>query len=69
MRSLSHAAVFAVALSLLGSCARQPKTANTDGVETLRKKAESSADSTLVSRWLLAELITPGGSAERAARA
>src|SRR5450432_1871892 len=69
MRSLSRAAAFAAALSLLGGCARQPKSANTDGVETLRKKAEASADSAVVSRWLLGELIATGGNAERAARA
>jgi tetratricopeptide (TPR) repeat protein len=69
MRLLSRASACAVALFLLASCARQPKTANTEGVESLRKDAESSADSALVSRWLLGELIAKGGSAERAARA
>jgi len=68
MRSLSRAAAFALALSLVG-CAASTKNANTEGVETLRKKGESSADSAVVSRWLVAELISPGGSAERAARA
>lgn len=69
MRSFRHAATFAVALCLLNGCTRQSKVANTDGVETLRKKAEASADSVVVSRWLLGELIGVGGSAERAARA
>jgi len=69
MRLLSRASACAVALFLLGSCARQPKTANTDGLEILRKDATSSADSAVVSRWLLGELIAKGGNAERAARA
>ena len=69
MRSLSRAAAFAVTLSILDGCARQTKTANTNGVETLRRDAEASADSAVVARWLLAELIAPGGNADRAARA
>jgi len=69
MRLLSRASASVVALFLLGGCARHAKIANTDGVETLRKDAESSADSAVVSRWLLGELIAKGGNAERAARA
>ncbi|HEX3775086.1 MAG TPA: hypothetical protein VHV51_11520, partial [Polyangiaceae bacterium] len=69
MRSLSRIALLALALSVFGGCAATTKTAHPDGVETLRKQAESSADSAVVSRWLLAELISKGGSAERAARA
>ncbi|HEX2674206.1 MAG TPA: hypothetical protein VHM25_25190, partial [Polyangiaceae bacterium] len=38
-------------------------------MESLRKSAESSPDAAHVGRWLLAELISPGGTSARAARA
>ncbi|MES1178140.1 MAG: hypothetical protein ABUL62_27700 [Myxococcales bacterium] len=59
----------ALSLGLFTGCAAATPNAKTEGVETLRKSGEASADSALVGRWLLAELIAPGGSAQRAARA
>ncbi len=69
MRPFSHAAAWALSLALLGGCAAHTGTTKSEGVESLRKGGEASADSAYVGRWLLAELIAPGGSTERAARA
>ncbi|MEI9941603.1 MAG: hypothetical protein WDO69_30680 [Pseudomonadota bacterium] len=71
MRLLSRppVAAWVVCLGLLASCAPHAQTTPTDGVEALRKSGEASPDSALVGRWLLAELIAQGGTAERAARA
>ncbi|MET0791142.1 MAG: hypothetical protein ABW061_06435, partial [Polyangiaceae bacterium] len=56
----------ALSAGLVTGCAAQASNAKTEGVETLRKSGEASPDSGLVGRWLLAELIAPGGSSERA---
>ena len=69
MRPLSPLAACALSIALLGGCAASSPSAKTEGVETLRKAGEASPDSAYVGRWLLAELIAPGGNAERAARA
>ncbi|HEY1533955.1 MAG TPA: hypothetical protein VGF76_08045, partial [Polyangiaceae bacterium] len=69
MRPFSYAAAWALSLALFSGCAARSQSAKTEGVESFRKSGESSADSGYVGRWLLAELIAPGGSAERAARA
>jgi tetratricopeptide (TPR) repeat protein len=69
MPPLSHAAAWILSLGLFCSCAGHPQTTNTEGVESLRKTGEASPDSGYVGRWLLAELIAPGGSAERASKA
>ena len=67
--SRPHVAAWVLCLGLLGSCAPHAQTSKSEGVESLRKTGEASPDSALVGRWLLAELISPNGKAERAARA
>ncbi len=69
MRPTSFAAAWALGLCLLGGCAIRASNAKTEAVETLRKVGQASPDSAYVGRWLLAELIAEGGSAERAERA
>lgn len=69
MRPLSFILASALSVGLVAGCATNPHAASANAVETLRKSAESSGDSALVARWLLAELISPGGTAERATRA
>ncbi|HYP90627.1 MAG TPA: hypothetical protein VEQ59_20795, partial [Polyangiaceae bacterium] len=56
-------------LGLAGGCAPHAETTRPESVESLRKNADGSDDTALVARWLLAELISPGGSSARAERA
>jgi len=67
--SRPHVAAWVLCLGLFGACAPHAQTNRSESVESLRKSAEASPDSALVGRWLLAELIAPGGSTARAARA
>ncbi len=69
MRPFSYAAAWALSFALFSGCAAHSQSTKTEGVEFYRKSGEASADSAYVARWLLAELIAPGGSAERANRA
>lgn len=58
-----------VALCLLGTaCASSQKQAEVP-VSELRKDASGSRNPELVGRWLLGELVSPGGTAKEAARA
>jgi len=67
--SRPYVAAWVLCLGLFGACAPHAQTNRGESVESLRKSAEASPDSALVGRWLLAELIAPGGSTARAARA
>jgi tetratricopeptide (TPR) repeat protein len=58
-----------LALALCLSCASRGPGPNDSPVLELRKQAASSHDKKLVARWLLAELISPQGSAEQALQA
>ena len=64
-----RACTLAVGVALaVGGCAhagqvKEPAVAN------LRKSAEASKDGELVGRWLLGELVSPGGDTKQAARA
>ncbi|HEX7452194.1 MAG TPA: hypothetical protein VF294_07915, partial [Polyangiaceae bacterium] len=69
MRPSSYAAAWALSFALFSGCAAHSQSTKTDSVESYRKSGEASADSAYVARWLLAELIAPGGSADRASRA
>jgi tetratricopeptide (TPR) repeat protein len=52
----------------LGACAHQDQV-RAPAVAELRKSAEGSKDGEVVGRWLLGELVSPGGDAKQAARA
>jgi len=69
LSSRPRIAAFALCLGLFGGCSPHTPTNRADSVENLRKSAEASPDAAHVGRWLLAELISPGGSSTRAARA
>jgi tetratricopeptide (TPR) repeat protein len=55
-------------LATVGCATRATKPAESPLIE-LRESAPSSANSEVVARWLLAELISPGGEAKHAVRA
>jgi hypothetical protein len=56
-------------VATLASCAPAAPTAPTTPTHDARKLGPASADGEVVGRWLLGELISPGGSAEAAQRA
>ncbi|HEY2409795.1 MAG TPA: hypothetical protein VGI10_27505, partial [Polyangiaceae bacterium] len=47
-------------------CAAHATRAPQDGVDVLRKRAENSRNRGVVGSWLMAELVSPGGSSARA---
>jgi len=52
----------------VAACSQQGKVAR-PAVADVRKSAETSKDGEVVARWLLAELVSPGGDAKQADRA
>jgi tetratricopeptide (TPR) repeat protein len=67
-RSARPAASLLVALAL-GACGPRAPAAGGASVGELRASSAGSADDETLARWLLAELISPGGSSDGAARA
>ncbi len=67
---LVAAVVVCIAALSVASCgpARSARSAQ-PALSTLREKGEASTDPEVVARWLLGELISPGGDANVAARA
>ncbi|HEY8946251.1 MAG TPA: hypothetical protein VIM73_18500, partial [Polyangiaceae bacterium] len=54
----------------LGACgARQDTARDRTPIAEVRRQAKDSQDAETLARWLLAESLTPGGSAEQAIRA
>lgn len=58
-----------LAASALTACGPRLGTTPTPSVNELRASAEAGADDQTLARWLLAELISPGGSADGAKKA
>jgi tetratricopeptide (TPR) repeat protein len=65
LRAAARALVAAASLLALGACASGPASP-ADPLEALRGAAAEAADGEAVGRWLLGELLVPGGSTERA---
>ena len=59
----------AALLVTLLACSGAPPSAPIDPIRALREAAEQSNDGEIVGRWLLGELLVPGGEAARANRA
>lgn len=69
MKFLYRTGLAAVLVLLSGACAGTGTTAPRSALDTLREEAAESRDAELTARWLLGELVSPGGDAARAARA
>lgn len=63
LRRLAGAAALALCAAACGAPAARPPA---DPLQAMRDSAESSRDGEVVGRWLLGEILVPGGSPERA---
>ena len=66
MRSRGLVAAAALALALAGAGCAATVQAPVDPVAAARRDAADSSDGELLGRWLLTELVAPGGSAQHA---
>ncbi len=67
-RAVARLVAAAATVLALGACGSVP-LAPTDPIEALRGAGRQSADGEEVGRWLLGELVVPGGTKERAVAA
>lgn len=62
-RSSSGVVVLFLLVALMGACTTRPAESP---LRALEREARGSADSEIAGRWLLGELVSPGGTPERA---
>ncbi len=69
MKRLAKALLAAAVVLGLGACGEPGPEAPQTGLEAVRKKGRASEDAELVGRWLMSELLMPGGTAAQTVEA
>src|SRR5690606_23093927 len=67
--SFLRALALAVVVAIAASCGGAPSAYTPVDLAKLRSSADGSSDGEVVGRWLLDEMVAPGGTAEHARRA